>query len=304
MRVWGSVNRKPDAGGAVYSVWKNEDRKWTIDEVVAYYGLELDADIDVPASAISMEGVVCPSYLRDELKAEIEHKHVEVGERYNAGLLWSRDALAAGMEPTEVHELVQSAFLRWGYDSEKAERQAWNAQSGTVDKLSRGELSFDSRLRPAVDFPDDALMAEEEPLASGAAEAQAVSMGLADLATGLGEAGDQFTWLKENMSRVAKLGALELARVRAQWTGGARDFNNAVKEYLASEEEEEDWAQIASRFLEGRHMVLVDDVWYQWQGTFYEGVDDMHIKKDVSDFIKAPSVSRVGNAYQRSSSPA
>ena len=205
MRVWGSVNRKPDAGGgAVYSVWKNEDRKWTIDEVVAYYGLELDADMRSPRPSL-WRGCV-PSYLRDELKAEIEHKHVEVGERYNAGLLWSRDALAAGMEPTEVHELVQSAFLRWGYDSEKAERQAWNAQSGTVDKLSRGELSFDSRLRPAVDFPDDALMAEEEPLASGAAEAQAVSMGLADLATGLGEAGDQFTWLKENMSRVAKLG--------------------------------------------------------------------------------------------------
>ena len=82
-----------------------------------------------------------------------------------------------------------------------------------------------------------------------------------------------------------------------------RDFNNAVKEYLASEEEEEDWATIASRFLEGRHMVLVDDVWYQWQGTFYEGVDDMHIKKMSLTSLKLRRCLGWATPTSRSSSP-
>ena len=196
MRVWGSVNHKPEAKGAVYSTWKKEDKKWTIDEVVGFYGLDMSGAYDHERIEISMEGVTCPPYIRDELKAEIENKGRPDGSRYNGVLHWSRQALGAGMGGQEVHDLSEQALLRWGYDHDYppgvADQQAWNAQSGTIEKIEKGELAVDGRYRPELDFEDSP--ESEVVLSSEEVVKQEEDLGCMSMAGALTECSDRLDW--------------------------------------------------------------------------------------------------------------
>jgi phage/plasmid-associated DNA primase len=296
MRVWGSVNRKPSAHGATYSVWKKEEKKWTIDEVVGFYGLDMSGSYNHDKIEISMEGVTCPTFVRDELKADIENKEVMEGYRYATARNWSAQALGAGMDSTEVHALATNALMRWGYDEDYAEQQATNAQSGTIAKIKSGDLKVDERLRPDLDFDD----VEEEELTPEAVEAQEEELGCATLIKGLKTAEDKYDWLKENAKKVARLDAIEKGRLQDAWGTGVRVFNNAIKE-AASSGEGENWEEVARDFLDKRHhpLIYVDAEWYTWTGTHYTLMDEIWVKKELSASISDPSMARVGNAFQQ-----
>lgn len=295
MRVWGSVNRKPAAHGATYNTWKHEPKKWTIDEVVGFYGLNM-CSVDVERMQISMEGVTCPPHVRDDLKGEIERLEAIEGNRYATARRWSVQALGAGMSSLEVHDLACSALARWGYDSDHANQQAWNAQSGTVAKIKSGALKIDSRLRPDLAFQDDE---EETVLPAVAAQAQAIELGCDRIIESLKLAQDKHSWLKDNLERVKKLGAIERGRLKTTWGVGARVIDQALREVM--DENSENWDQFAATYLESRasRLVFVDSVWYSWAGTHFEAVDEPWIKKEVSNRITEPTISKVANAYQQ-----
>jgi P4 family phage/plasmid primase-like protien len=290
MRVWGSVNHKPDAKGAVYSVWKRDDKKWTIDEVVGFYGLDMSQVYDHDKMEISMDGVTCPTFVRDELKGVIENKTAPEGMRYATARNWSAQALGAGMEAGEVHNLARTALERWGYDSDHADRQAWNAQSGTVAKLKAGELRLDERLRPDLAFPDE----EEVSLTPEAAQAQSEEVGCSSLVEGLKNAPDKFDWLKENIKRVVKLDPLELARLKNSWGVGVRDFNLFVKKNRPVKIVEgaqifpaDDWASVGEAFIPTLDGIVYDkEDWYLWAQTKYEAVSEHEILSKLSAFMR------------------
>lgn len=297
MRVWGSVNRKPDAGGAVYATWKKEDKKWTLDEIVGFFGLELDGDVDYSGVKMSMEGVECPVAVRDDLKGDIERKTVDEGSRYVSARDWSKDALGAGMDPLEVHSLAKSALIRWGYDNDYADRQAWNAQSGTLAKLESGALMVDERLRPDLAFSSEV---EEVVLKAEEVEEQEKALGCSSLIKGLKVADDKFDWLKANASKVAQLDTIEMGKIRAAWGQGVRMFDAAVREAMGGGEDF-DWGKIADNFLAERKtpLIFVDGEWFSWNGKCYEVVDEIWVKKEISDTINEPTTSKVSNAYQQ-----
>lgn len=317
MRVWGSVNRKPSAHGATYSVWKKEEKKWTIDEVVGFYGLDMSGSYNHDKIEISMEGVTCPTFVRDELKADIENKEVMEGYRYATARNWSAQALGAGMDSTEVHALATNALMRWGYDEDYAEQQATNAQSGTIAKIKSGDLKVDERLRPDLDFDD----VEEEELTPEAVEAQEEELGCTSLVNGLLDAEDRFDWIKANVKKVAKLEPVELARIRDAWGKGVRDFNAIVKAAKRPAKVEggqvfpaEDWTAIGEAFvptMEG--LVYSEEEFYVYEGDRYTKTPSEVIAKKVSDYLATcyfsgldappvpirPNVGKVANAVQQ-----
>ena len=316
MRVWGSVNHKPEAKGAVYSIWKKEAKKWTIDEVVGFYGLDMSQVYDHKRMEISMDGVTCPPFVRDELKAEIENKEATEGSRYATARNWSAQALGAGMEASEVHSLATNALVRWGYEASYAEVQASNAQAGTVEKIKRGELAISSRYRPDLDFEDDLECdAVDDPVA------QATDLGCGSLVEGLREAPDRFDWLKDNVAQVAKLPPLELARIKDTWGTGVRDFNAIVKSARGAVKvtngqvfQADDWRAIGEAFaptVDG--LVYSEEDFYMYTGTKYEKTPSEVVAKKVSDYLDGcffsgldaapvaikPNVGRIANALQQ-----
>lgn len=295
MRAPGTVNHKDGLGKPIHSTWKHEDKKWTIDEVIGYYGLELEEEqVDAKTIHITMDGVSCPEHVEAELVMRAEAIDVEVGERYAKVRNWSAQALGAGMDSERVHEVATETLVRLGYEKETARKQASNAQTGTIEKIKEGKLHVDERLRPDMVFEDDGA---EETLETEASQEQAKALGVENLTDSLAKAGDRYEWFKRNEGRVSALPAIELVRLRDQWPGGVREFDKITK----PKEDAIDWEAFATDFLEGRSSPLIyaDSVWYNWSGTHYQEVEVDWVQKEVSGRIERPTTGKVNNAYQQ-----
>jgi len=242
------------------------------------------------------EGYVCSE--EDELNMAAELASLEVGPsgRNPAIMQWIIRAVTVAYPNT--HEDATRWLVEKGRDYEVAESEvsrliAW-AQTG----LESGALEPDIALRPDLGFDD----VEAPALEPEKAKEQELALGCEDLAESLKNAGDRYEWLRVNAERVAKADAFTQAKVRDSWGTGLRMYDKMLKSACGVDEEEAiDWGELAETFAKERAqpLVYVDEEWYTWNGTHYENIDEIWVKKELSDSIPSPTTGRVANAYQQ-----
>ena len=240
-------------------------------------------------------GYQCTAHDIAALDMEYEALNDDKG-RHPAIRWWIMRAVSVAYPST--HDRAVDKLVAWGKsetvaNSDVARLIAW-AETGLAD----GSLQADTTLRPDLAFPDDL---EEVPLSPSAIEAQEEALCCSSLVKDLKNADNRYDWLKANLPKVKRLDAIEQGRLREAWGSGVRVFDKALKSHTDGEEWEKDWAQVATDFLGDRKtpLIYVDGEWFSWNRRFYELVEEIWVKKEISDVIDEPSTSKVSNAFQQ-----
>lgn len=247
-----------------------------------------------PAGIRFQSGYQCTERDVALLDMELESLNGDKG-RHSAIRWWILRAVSVNYP--NIHERAVEKLESFGRcgtaaHSEVSRLISW-AETGLID----GSLEPDATLRPdlvfSVEAPEVVLKADE-------VEEQEKALGCSSLIKGLKVADDKFDWLKANASKVAQLDTIEMGKIRAAWGQGVRMFDAAVREAMGGGEDF-DWGKIADNFLAERKtpLIFVDGEWFSWNGKCYEVVDEIWVKKEISDTINEPTTSKVSNAHQQ-----
>jgi len=244
------------------------------------------------------KGFVCDDETEMSMAAELASLEDSGAGRHDTIRKWIVRAVTVAYPRT--HEDATRWLVEQGREYEVAESEVARLAAWAQTGLESGELEPDITLRPDLGFDDE----EEVPLAQEDAKKQEVALKCDSVVESLRQYnGDKFDWLRDNIERVAGLDSITLGQLKNTWGTGVQSLNRAVKEYKTGGGEDEalDWEEVASGLVEQRPtpLIYVDDEWYSWNRRYYELVEDIKIKKEVSAVIPKPTTSRVANAYQQ-----
>lgn len=310
MRVPGTLNHKEHVAHE-HELWRlDEEKRWTIQEVMDLYGLELkNYEIEKP-KPISLD-IECPDFIKEELLSELNSIEAPEGERRTIGRNWAVQAIGAGMDTEEVTDTLINKFCDWGMDLEEAKRDAHNATKGTAEKIMKGELKVDSRYRPDLVFTDEGkeVKTVEDPEKQRRELCGPTPLELVE------EKG--LDGIKELGTKIALLPELERTRikehVRDSKIMGIRAFNTHLKEMTSKvmrEQEERilnsfehgafeagDYQGLAEEFLKNHKPIkYFQGQFFIYENTHYQRLEeDKYISSLINKFLpKCGSLSKEG----------
>ena len=219
--------------------------------------------------------------------------------RHPAIRFWILRAVSVGYP--DVHSRAVDKLVSWGKSETVAEADVARLIAWCETGLADGSLEVDPTLRPDLVFDDE----EDIALTPSEAKEQTSELKCSNVIEEFTKVDkdERLTWLKDNVRRVSKLGQVDRELLKNAWGLKSAIVDKAVREYQRETDdgEEEDWAEIARSFIEkrGGALAYIEEEWYSFNGRFYEKIKEVAVKKEVSDYIKKPTQSRVGNAFQQ-----